>query len=65
MNLPPPGKSNSIYFFWGGGRAVPHAHSPTRDPGIEPLGPLHWERRVLTTGLPGKSLFFFLVCLIR
>ena len=24
-------------------------------PGVEP-GPLHWERGVLATGLPGKSL---------
>ena len=23
------------------------------------LGPLHWEHRVLATGLPGKSLFCF------
>ena len=30
-------------------------------PGIEPVPPVHWKHGVLTTGPPGKSLFYFFI----
>ena len=41
---------------------VGHAGSSFPDPGSS-LYLLHWERGVLTTGPPRKSLFILVVCL--
>ena len=44
-----------VFVFVFGHTACQSLSSPTRGPGIEPMT-LHWKLRVLTTGLPGKSL---------
>ena len=44
----------SVFFFFGGGQAMRHVGSYFLGQGLNPH-PLHWNHRVLTTGLPGKS----------
>ena len=51
---------NYVFFLagWGGRHAACGILVPR--PGMEP-NRLHWKHSVLTTGLPGKSLYYFLM----
>ena len=49
-----------IYFYWLRHRAQPCEVRLVPHPGFEPV-PLHWKHRVLTTALPGKSLFILMI----
>ena len=49
-----------IYFYWLCHKAQPCEVRLVPHPGFEPV-PLHWKHRVLTTTLPGKSLFILMI----